>query len=475
MKDRITLSSREQRRCQVLGWLVAGRVSTHEAQQVLGVSRRHLQRLKRAWLAGGPGALAHKSRGRPSPGRLADDTRGRILGIARSDAYRGYNHTHLGEALADEHGITISRRTLGRILRAAGLRSPRRRRPPRHRSRRERAAQRGLLVQVDASDHDWLEGRGPRLALVGAIDDATGDILAAHFTDHESSAAYLQLLRDSVRTHGLPAAWYSDRHSCFVRNDKEPWTLAEQLANRREPTQVARALAELGIQLILAHSPQAKGRIERCWETLQDRLVKALRRDEAGSLREANAVLAQYLPRHNARFGVAPVDRTDAHRPVPRGLDLDGVCSLHYVRTVGNDNTVRLEERLVQIPPGPRRRSYARCRVEVQERLDGELVIAYQGQSIARQPGDGAAAVRARKRQRGRELPADHRPVRPQPQPTADVDIPADLFVPLASQHPWRRAPLLRPKQKNGPQRQRAEGPSSLSLQGDYHPPQTSK
>ena len=448
MKDRITLNSREQRRAQVLGWLVAGRLSTQEAQQVLGVSRRQLQRLKRAMLSDGPGALAHGNRGRPSGMRLADQTRARVLAAARADDFRGYNHTHLCEVLAEEYGIAISRRTLSRILRAEGMRSPRRRRPRQHRSRRTRAAQRGLLVQVDASDHEWLEQRSPRLTLVGAIDDATGEILAARFCARESSAAYLQLLRDSVAAHGAPRAWYSDRHSCFTRNDKEPWTLAEQLAGRREPTQVARALQQLGVTLILAHSPQAKGRIERCWGTLQDRLVKALRRAGARTIDEANVALARYLPHHNARFAIAPADRADAHRSLPRRVDLDGVCSLHYVRTVANDNTVRIEERMVQVPPGPRRRSYARCRVEVQERLDGELVIVYQGAIIARQPGIPGAPVVARRRHRGRELAADPRPPRAPVAIVPDVYLPADLFARTTSAHPWRAAPIIRPKRK---------------------------
>lgn len=476
MKDRITLNSREQRRGQVLGWLVAGRVTTKEAQQVLGLSRRQLQRLKRAVVADGPGVLAHGNRGRPSARRLAEDTRTRITVLARSDEYRGYNHTHLCEALAEEQAITVSRRTLSRVLRAEGMRSPRRRRPRQHRSRRTRAAQRGLLVQVDASDHDWLEGRGPRLTLVGAIDDATGEILAAHFCAQECSAAYLRLLSDAVSAHGVPAAWYSDRHGCFARNDKEPWTLAEQLANRREPTQVARALEQLGVELILAHSPQAKGRIERCWGTQQDRLVKALRRAGAATVDDANAALAAYLPRHNARFAVAPADRADAHRRLPRTVDLDGVCSLHYVRTVANDNTVRLEERLVHIPPGPRRRGYARCRVDLQERLDGALVVVYQGTIIARHPGSPNIALRARRRKRGRELPADPTPPRPQPETIADVHLPADLFVPLVSEHPWRRAPLLhRPDKKKGPQRQRAEVPLSIPSKEAIIPARTSK
>lgn len=471
MKDRITLSSREQRRGQVIAWLLEGRVQREEARALLGISVRQLYRLKRRVRDEGPGALAHGNRGRPSSQQLDATVRIQIVTIARQEAYRGYNHTHLCEALAEDHGIVLSRRTLGRVLRAEGMRSPRRRRPARHRARRERAAQRGLLVQVDASDHDWLEGRGPRLTLVGAIDDATGEVLAARFGDAETSAAYLRLLRDSVGQHGVPAAWYSDRHSCFVRNDKEPWTLAEQLANRREPTQVARALETLGITLILARSPQAKGRVERLWSTLQDRLVKALRRAGAASVDEANTVLATYLPRHNARFAVAPADRVDAHRRLPRGTDLDAVCSMHYVRTVANDNTVRLEERLLQIPPGPRRRSYARCRVELQERLNGELVVVYQGLVIGRQAPQADIPLRARKRSRGRELPAD--PPRPPAatEPVADVALPPDLFVPLWSEHPWRRAPVVEaPHMKNGPRRQRAGSPSSLSLPADYHP-----
>ena len=476
MKDRIILNSKEQRRSQILGWLVAGQLSTREAQEVLGVSRRQLQRLKRTMLIDGAGALAHGNRGRPSAQRLAGEVRARILALARTDDFRGYNHTHLCEVLAEEQGIAVSRRTLGRLLRAEGMRSPRRRRPRQHRARRLRAAQRGLLVQVDGSDHDWLEGRGPRLTLVGAIDDATGELLAAHFCAHESTAAYLHLLRDTVSAHGVPAAWYSDRHSCFVRNDKEPWTLAEQLAQRREPTQLARALEQLGVTLVLAHSPQAKGRIERCWATLQDRLVKALRRAGACSLDEANAALAVYLTRHNARFAVAPADRADAHRRLPRGLDLDGVCSLHYVRTVANDNTVRLEERLVQIPPGPRRRSYARCRVELQERLDGALVVLYDGMIIARQPGHGTAPLRARHRSRGRELPADPPLRRPAAAPVPEVDLPADLLVRVVSEHPWRRDLMLHRKdKKKGPQRQRAEAPLSIPSRKTIIPVRTSK
>ena len=476
MGDTITLNTTQQKRAQVLGWLEGSRLTAEEAATVLGLSRRQVLRLKAAYRTEGVRAVIHGNSGRRPAHAVPDDARTSIVALARSEEYRGYNHTHLCEELAESRGIMLSRRTLARILRAAGMRSPRRRRPSRHRARRERARQRGLLVQVDASDHDWLEGRGPRLTLVGAIDDATGELLAAHFATHESSIAYLQLLRDSVRAHGAPAAWYSDRHSCFVRNDKEPWTLAEQFAGRREPTQVARALEELGVELILAHSPQAKGRIERCWGTLQDRLVKALRRAGASTMDEANVVMASHVVRHNARFSVAAADPVDAHRRLSRRLDLDGVCSMHYVRTVTNDNTVRLDERLIQIPPGPRRRSYARCRVELQERIDGELVVMHQGVVIARQPRQTDAPVRARKRQRGRELPADAPLARPRPEPVADVALPSDVFMPLMSEHPWRRDLMLHRKdKKQGPQQARAEAPLSFSQEQAIISARTSK
>ena len=442
--ETVTLRNKEQQRATVLSGMLEGRYGGEQAAALMGVSARQVRRLKHAYLRDGPRALVHGNRGRAPAHALPEETRRLIVEVARTASYDGYNHTHLHEVLSEELELSVSRRTLTRVLRQAGMRSPRRRRGRRHRARREPSPQAGMLLQVDASDHDWLEGRGPRLTLVGAVDDATHDLVWAHFQPEEDSAGYLLLLRETVRTHGVPLAWYSDRHSCFLRNDKEPWTLAEIAAGRRGPTQVARALEELGITLICAHSPQAKGRVERCWGTLQDRLVKELRRAGAATVDEANQVLWAYLPRYRTRFGRAPASAVAAYRPLPRRTDLDGVCSLHYVRTVANDNTVRLEERVVQIPPGPRRRSYARCRVQLQERLDGELVVLYEGAVIARQPRQSLAPLRARHRQRGRELPPDP-PAPPPPQlDAADVDLPADLFVPVVRRHPWRTYPATR-------------------------------
>jgi transposase len=433
------MRSKEQQRATVLNGLLEGRYDAGAAAALMGLSSRQVRRLAEAYRRAGPRALVHGNRGRPPAHTLAAETRSQVVELASQAAYAGYNHTHLHEVLAEELGVLVSRRSVARILRSAGLRSPRRRRPRTHRQRRERSARTGMLVQVDASDHDWLEGRGPRLALVGAVDDATKEIVWAHFQAHEDSAGYLLLLRETVRRTGIPLAWYSDKHSSFKRNDKEPWTLAESAAGRREPTQVGRALEELGITLIPADSPQAKGRIERCWETLQDRLVKELRRAGAATCDQANAALHTYIPRYKARFALPPADAVTAYRRLPHRIDLDGVCSMHYVRVVANDNTVRIEERLVQIPPGPRRRSYAQCRVELQERLDGELLVLYEGGVIARQPRQSDLPIRARRRARGRELLAGPGTRTPPPAPPVDdVELPADVLAPLRTRHPWR-------------------------------------
>lgn len=245
--------------------------------------------------------------------------------------------------------------------------------------------QAGLLVQFDASQHDWLEGCGPRLALHGAIDDATNQVPAAVFRAEEDAQGYFLILRALVATSGVPVAIYSDRHGIFQRTWRHPLTLDEQLRGERAPTQVGRALRELRIRWILASSPQAKGRIERLWGTFQDRLVSELRRARARTLEEANAVLATFLPRYNARFAQAPADPISAYRPWPPDVDLDDICCFTYERTVTNDNTVHLGPHLLQILPGPRRQSYARAGVAVREHLDGMLTVSNQHQRVALQ------------------------------------------------------------------------------------------
>jgi transposase len=378
MRESLTLSAKEQQRSEVVSQWLAGLVPTAVAVALLGVSERSAWRLRAAMIARGAAGLAHGNRGRPSSRRLSDATRQRILALART-TYAGFNDSHLAESLAEDEGIAIGRSSLQRLLRAEGIASPRRHRAPRYRSRRERMAQAGLLVQVDGSRHDWLEGRGPWLTLVGGIDDATGVVVGAVFREHEDGVGYLTLLRDMARRYGLPAALYHDGSGVFA-----PTIRAAEL--RDEATQVARALGELGIGSILAGSPQAKGRVERLWGTFQDRLVSELRRRGITDIDGANEVLEAFLPRYNRRFAVAPASEVPAWRPLPAGVDLARVCAFRWRRSVGSDSCIRLHGMVLQLPPGPGGRSLAGRRVELELRLDGRLLVVADGRLLAAVP-----------------------------------------------------------------------------------------
>ena len=392
----VTLTNEEQGRLVVLNAVIGGGVTVSEAAQATGLSVRQMQRMLAAYRVGGAAAVAHGNRGRQPVHTLAAELVTQITALARED-YRTLNDSHLSDVLREEHGIDVSRATVRRIRIAAGLVRPRARRPPAHRQRRERRAQPGMLLQVDCSDHAWLGTRGPRLTLVAAIDDATGVVPSAHFRMEEDAAGYLELLRALVTTVGTPQAWYHDRHGIFRRLPQERSTLDEDLAGAREPTQVGRALRDLGIASIAAHSPQAKGRIERLFGTLQDRLVADLHRAGATTLAEANVVLTRFLPHFNTRFAVPAQNPTSAFGPLVPPTEAWQVCCFRYLRTVANDDTVQLGEHRLQLLPTRQRASYARAKVEIREHLDGSLSVWHAGHQIAHQvaPAD-APRLRAR-------------------------------------------------------------------------------
>ncbi len=258
----------------------------------------------------------------------------------------------------------------------------------------------------DGSPHAWLQARGPRCCLVGALDDATGALLpGVRFTPEEDTVSYLHLLAMLVTRCGIPGALYMDRHGTFCRTDAH-WSLAEELAGRQEPTQVGRALAALGIQPIHALRPQAKGRIERLWGTLQDRLVSELRLAGIDTLAAANAFLPAFTRAFNARFARPPAYAVPAWRPLPRGLDLARICSLYTEATVLNDNTVRTNQVILQIPPGPGGRGYAKARVEVRQLLDGTWRVYYQDQLIATQAAPANPPTHTLRRRHDRRTPS---------------------------------------------------------------------
>jgi transposase len=367
------LSQKELQRVAVISSCVKGELACARAAWLLDLTPRHVKRLKSRLRQGGEGALAHASRGRPSHRRLPQRVRDRILLLART-TYAGFNDHHLCEKLVEQQGLSLGRETLRRLLRSAGIGSPRKRRAPTHRQRRLARAREGEMLLLDASLHRWLQERGPQLTLLGFLDDATGKVLVAEFFPTEDAHGYFRLLHGLLRRFGVLLSFYGDRHSVFVRND-DHWTVEEQLAGRREPTQFGRALEQLGITYIAAQSPQAKGRIERLWGTFQDRLTSELRLAGASDADTANQVLRRFLPDHNRRFARAPRDAEKAWRPAPENLDR--ICCFHHQRSVSNDNVVQWDGRRFQIPPHPQRFSFAGAKVQICESLEGKVAIYY--------------------------------------------------------------------------------------------------
>jgi transposase len=372
-QETCTLSQKELQRVEVISAYMQGNLACARAAELLDLSPRHVKRLKARYRLGSAAALAHASRGRPSHRRLPDAVRQRILQLSRT-RYAGFNDHHLCEKLVEHEGFSLSRETLRRLLRQSGLGSPRKRRPPAHRQRRLRSARLGELVQLDGSPHDWLEGRGPLLTALGMQDDATGKILAAQFFPSETTFGYLRLLRQLLRRHGVPVAFYGDRSGIFVRND-DRWTVEEQLAGKRQPTQFGRALQQLGVHFIAAHSPQAKGRVERLWGVLQDRLTSELRLAKAADIESANAVLRKFITDYNRRFARLPRETATAWREAPENLER--ICCFVHERIVSNDNVVQWDGRRFQIPQQARRCSFAGAKVHIYQALDGRLSFYY--------------------------------------------------------------------------------------------------
>jgi hypothetical protein len=322
----------------------------------------------------------HGNRGR-APWNKSDEALWKsVLRLVRH-RYTDVNDQHLCELLEREHAIHVHPEALRRRLRAAGIAPKRSRRPRKFRQRRERRPAAGMLLQVDASRHDWLQGRGPHLTLVGAKDDASGEVWA-RFGEAETCWAYLSLMRAVCLSAGVPLALYSDRHTIF-HSPREP-TVIEQLANHRPLTQFGRAMEELGVSIIKAYSPQAKGRIERQWGVFQDRLVVELRLAGARTLEEANRVLAGFLPGYNRRFRVEPREQTAVWRKPLPARQLDRILCLKEWRVVGRDHVVSFDGLALQLTSGRKYFSLARQRVEVLQLRDGSVEVHHEQRMVTR-------------------------------------------------------------------------------------------
>jgi transposase len=408
----LTLTTREQTRLGIMNMVLSRQYRVTEAAQLIGVSERHTWRMLAAYRKEGAAALAHGNRHRRPSNATCPLIRQEVINLAL-ERYQGVNHSHLTELLTDREGLSFSRSTVRRFLTANGLSSPRRRRPPCHRYRRQRMPQEGMLLQIDGSPHRWLEDRGPEFSLLMAIDDATGTVPCALFREQEDTVGYLQLMQGVIQNKGIPLALYSDRHVVF----RAARPKAEDSEKKRQPTQFGRAMTELGVMQIFARSPEAKGRIERANGTFQDRLVSELRLDGARTMAEASVILESFLPRFNERFGVPPDQVGLAYRQLDQETDPDGILCLKERRRVANDNTVQYHGQTLQLYPDANRPTYARRHVEVQERLDGRIVVCYRSKIL--NPGEApplAATLR-------------ERPLSP-PSPVLEPEEPEEVKVP---------------------------------------------
>ncbi|MGE3336019.1 MAG: ISNCY family transposase [Rhodospirillaceae bacterium] len=418
------MSTRELERAGVFARVVAGTLSLRSAATMLAISYRQAKRLCRRYRTEGAGGLRHRSVGRPSNRARETSDRTRALALIR-EKYSGpaterFGPTLAAEHLASEDGVVVDHETLRRWMLAAGLWSRRRTRSP-HRRRRERMAHFGELVQLDGSFHPWFERRGPQSCLLTLVDDATGQSLG-RFDAQETIWAAVGVLRLWIEAHGIPRALYTDWKNVYVRKP----TAEERVTGAEPLTQFGRMCATLGITIIPASSPQAKGRIERHHGTHQDRLVKKLRRAGIASLDAANAFLAAtYWPEHNRRFAQPPASSDDFHLAVPRRVSLDEVFRLVETRTVSNDWVVRYANRHLQIerqthqPP-------ARSIVQILETARGEIELRYRGRRV-----------------RWTEIPPSAAAVAPAATRRAAPTLPTALLTRRqgqAADHPWHRA-----------------------------------
>jgi len=461
--DRIAMSQRERDRLKVMAPVLGKKRTQAEAGRLMDLCARQVRRIQRRLEKEGDAGIIHRLRGLPSNHRRDDALRRQAVEIYGREM-PDFNLTMASEKLAALK-LEVPARTLRDWLSAEGLWAPKYKRDP-HRSRRERRACWGELVQADGSHHDWLEGRGPPMVLVAMIDDATSKV-TARFYPGETTEAYMDLLGRYLRRHGRMAAMYVDRAGIFRAEDHDPYDPQPSL------TQFSRALEELGIQLILAYSPQAKGRIERFFQTAQDRLVKELRLAKAATMEEANAVLQKtFLRWFNRWCVVRPASPNDAHRPLEASMRLESILSFQEKRKVGNDYTIRLDNQVYQLLP-PALPGQRGGWVTVEKRLNGTLRIRFKDTYVkyrvfgpARGAGapppdprslslPGTPAGGRNKEGRAAEAtrpsavrPASGRsgrtPAEPYP-PRGKTTLPNDQPYRPPADHPWRRGGHFNP------------------------------
>lgn len=430
MGENIFLSLKEARRLNVIERTITGELTVAQASQLLNLSHRQVKRLKRGVKMMGAASLAHQNRGRKPKHAIITEVRDLIVSLAIGE-YKDASCEQMAELFAEHHGIAVSPRSVRRILHAAGIPLKYARKPAKKRRSRDRMPAAGLLVQADASPFAWFEDRGPTAALHGIIDDATGRILALFFRPTEDLRGYFTVLLQMLLNFGVPKAFYSDRHTIFFSPNKDKLTIEEELAGKKVAlTQFGRALSELNIGHTPARSPEAKGRVERLWETLQGRLVIELRLAGISDIEAANAFLPGFIAKFNAHFGKEPAVPEPAFAPCPARDTLDRIVCLKHSRKASGGSTISFMGKTYQLLTGtglvlPLSRG---AKIEVLTHLDGTLSALYEGKSYGLKVCQACAAQ------------ASQAPVQAkQPAKTP--------YSPPAS-HPWRQ-PLNKPRKRS--------------------------
>jgi hypothetical protein len=344
----LTLNEKQQHRVDILVRLDSGTLDTSVASQLLGVSRRQVRRLRARFADVGMEVVVHGNKDRSPVNRTDPFVLEHVIElVGGSGKYHDLNVCHLHDLLVEQEEIMIGRSTLDRVLRQHGLRGLKSTGVVVHRRHRTRRTAEGMMVQMDGSPFEWLKDQKERISLLGAVDDATGKVVGLLLRPTEDQVGYLMLLRSMAKQHGLPMAIYHDRHTMLCSPKRA--TLEEELAGEQPMSQIQRLLAELGIESIPAHSPQAKGRVERLWGTLQDRLVKEMHLADVTNLEDANTFLGGFIQRYNTRFAKAPQDPKKAWTPLPAGFDLDYNFSVRESRKVRADHCIQWQGQVLQL------------------------------------------------------------------------------------------------------------------------------
>jgi transposase len=372
-KDIFKLSIKELRRIPVIDSVIKGQITQLDAANILGLCRQQIGRITDKVKTEGEAGLIHRSRGKPSGRAKPEDIKNKILDLCKTK-YEGFNPTFAAEKLFEIEKLYIHHETLRLWFKEAVI-EYKKRKAPKHRSWRPRRDSFGQMVQMDGSHHKWLEERAPECVLMGYIDDATGNAFGL-FYEYEGLMPAMDSFRKYIEKYGIPRSVYLDKHSTYKSTKKQ--TLEDELNNQKALTQFARALSELGITIIYADSPQAKGRVERSFKTHQDRFIKEMRLKNISTIKEANKFAKNYyFPKHNRKFALMAKDRADLHTPVPKGLDLNRIFCIKNKAALKKDFTIQYNKKFYQILDTPRT-----DRIQVEERLDGKVYIYHKDKEL---------------------------------------------------------------------------------------------